>query len=74
MRVIRKGTSRYGIVTHGMARNPKTYEECLFSSMLERPKKSTWTCGLDFDLRRITNELYKQFAEKFDIKYNGGLN
>ena len=65
MIVIRKGTSRKGVITHGMSRSPKTYEEALFSSMLEEPKKSNWGCGFDFGLRKVTNELYRQFEEKF---------
>ena len=65
MRVIRKDTSRNGVVTHGMNRRPETYEEALFSSMLEEPKKSTWRCGFDFSLRKVTNNLYGQFEGRF---------
>ena len=70
MRIIRKGTSKNGVVTHGMARSPKTYEEVLFSSMLEEPKKSTWRCGFDLSLRKVTDKLYRQFEAKFYERRN----
>ena len=63
MRVTRKCTSKEGIITHGITRSPRTYEEALFSSVLEKPKKSTWRCYFDFGLRRTVNNLYQQFRE-----------
>jgi len=65
LRVLRAGTSRVGTVTHGLIRSPQTYEEALFSSMLEQSKISTLRCGFDSGLRRVTKELYRQFTEKW---------
>lgn len=48
-----------------MTRSVKTYEQALFLSVLEKPQKSTRGCGFDFSLRKVTNELYKQFKERF---------